>query len=97
MITNFNVETNFLESENLFQQTGVPRFLVERLKTQYFHKKLSCQKPLFTNFNAETNFLESENLFQQTGVPRFLVERLKTHYFHKKLSCQKPLLRQIEW
>ena len=42
----FNFEASFLEYENLFQETGVQFFQLKvlRLKTRYFHSKLSRQK-----------------------------------------------------
>ena len=44
-----NFETNFLENGNLFQKTVVWFFSWKywlRLKMHYFHRKLSCQKPI---------------------------------------------------
>ena len=44
----FNLETNFLENENLFQKTKSTVFQLEtlRLKTHHFHIKVSNQKPM---------------------------------------------------
>ena len=40
----FNFETNFLENENAFLKMWKLKIL--RLKTDHFHAKLPCQKPV---------------------------------------------------
>ena len=44
----FNLGTNLLENENLFEKTGVAlfQFNAVRLKIHYVHIKLSHQKPM---------------------------------------------------
>ena len=76
----FIFDANFLKDENLFQKTGVPflQFKILRLKAQYFHTKLPCQKPMLrpiewtyhkgrsfaTNYFIFLKFLfQSKNLF----------------------------------
>ena len=43
----FNFETNFLENENRFRETGVPFFGWNHYDWKHhFHSKLLCQKPM---------------------------------------------------
>ena len=48
----FIFETSFVENKTIFKKTEVPFFtlkpteLVLLLKTQHFHRKLPCEKPM---------------------------------------------------
>ena len=79
----FHFEASFLENENLFQKTGVPFF---SLKTDHFHSKLLCQKPVLRQIEWQ---LQNEPITKSGVLPE------ATLFFWKVFSSFRTSQKEL--